>query len=77
MTLAEAGAAGVTRREVFNRDELALISLFAEGLCIETIARRLELSERTIRRRSRALCDRIGVTSTIQVVAWAARRQLI
>ncbi|PZF85327.1 helix-turn-helix transcriptional regulator [Jiangella anatolica] len=64
-------------REVFDRDELALISLFAQGLCIETIARRLELSERTIRRRSRALCDRIGVTTTIQVVAWAARRRLI
>ncbi|RIQ31049.1 DNA-binding response regulator [Jiangella rhizosphaerae] len=62
---------------MFSRDELALIALFAEGLCIETIARRLELSDRTIRRRSRALCDRIGATSTIQVVAWAARRQLI
>ncbi|WP_199520978.1 LuxR C-terminal-related transcriptional regulator [Jiangella anatolica] len=77
MTVAENDAVGVMHREVFDRDELALISLFAQGLCIETIARRLELSERTIRRRSRALCDRIGVTTTIQVVAWAARRRLI
>ncbi|WP_298332748.1 LuxR C-terminal-related transcriptional regulator [Haloactinopolyspora sp.] len=61
----------------FTPDELALISLFADGLCIEAIARRLDLSDRTIRRRSRALCDRLGVVSTIQVVAWAARRQLI
>lgn len=64
-------------QNMFTRDELALISLFADGLCIEAIARRLDLSDRTIRRRSRALCDRLGVVSTIQVVAWAARRQLI
>lgn len=65
------------RPDVFSADDLALISLFADGLCIEAIARRLDLSDRTIRRRSRALCDRIGVVSTIQVVAWAARRHLI
>ncbi|PSK97510.1 regulatory LuxR family protein [Haloactinopolyspora alba] len=64
-------------RRVFSADELTLISLFADGLCIEAIARRLDLSDRTVRRRSRALCDRLGVSSTIQVVAWAARRQLI
>lgn len=66
-----------SRQNVFTDEELALISLFADGLCVEAIARRLELSDRTIRRRSRALCDRLGVVSSIQVVAWAARRQLI
>lgn len=66
-----------TRPPVFTVDELALLSLFADGLCIEAIARRLDLSDRTIRRRSRAMCDRLGVVSTIQVVAWAARRHLI
>ena len=72
------GRVGEGRDEtLFSREELSLISLFADGLCIEAIARRLDLSDRTIRRRSRALCDRLGVVSTIQVVAWAARRKLI
>ena len=63
--------------EAFSVDDLLLLSLFAEGTCIAGIARRLDLSERTIRRRSRELCDRIGAHATIQVVAWAARRRLI
>lgn len=61
----------------FSAEDLLLLSLFAEGHCVEVIARRLDLSERTIRRRSRELCDRIGAHATIQVVAWAARRRLI
>lgn len=57
--------------------ELELIGLFAQGLPIDVIARRLNLSDRTVRRRTRALCDRFGARATIQVVAWAARNRLI
>ncbi|MGI8867985.1 MAG: helix-turn-helix domain-containing protein [Mycobacteriales bacterium] len=56
---------------------MRLIALYADGLPIEAIARRLDLSERTVRRRTRALCDRLGARAAIQVVAWAARRGLI
>lgn len=60
-----------------SSEELRLLSLLAEGLPLETIARRLSLSDRTVRRRSKALCDRMGARAPIQVVAWAARNGLI
>ena len=58
-------------------DEVAVLSLLAEGLPLETVARRLAVSERTLRRRTRAICDRLGVPSAITAVAWAARRGLL
>lgn len=57
--------------------DIQLLGLLAEGLPLEAVGRRLELSDRTIRRRARAVCDRIGVRAPIQAVAWAARRGLI
>jgi DNA-binding NarL/FixJ family response regulator len=57
--------------------EVAMLRLLAEGLPVEAVARRLDTSERTVRRRTRDLCDRLGVSSTIQLVVWAARRGLI
>jgi DNA-binding NarL/FixJ family response regulator len=61
----------------FSDDELRMIALFAEGLCLDTIARRLNMSARTVRRRARDICDRLGAGSMIQVVAWAARHRFI
>lgn len=61
----------------FSYDDLRMIALFAEGLCLDTIARRLNLSDRTVRRRARSVCDRLGAGSMIQVVAWAARHHYI
>jgi DNA-binding NarL/FixJ family response regulator len=60
-----------------EREELDLLALLAEGFSVETIARRLELSDRTVRRRLRAICDRLGCTAPIQAVVWAARRGLV
>ena len=57
--------------------ELNLLALLAEGLPVETIARRLDLSDRTVRRRLRSICDRLGCTTPIQAVVWAARRGLV
>ena len=58
-------------------DDIALLALLASGLATETVARRLGLSERTVRRRTRLICDRLGVTTTVEAVAWAARRHLV
>jgi DNA-binding NarL/FixJ family response regulator len=41
------------------------------------VARRLAISERTVRRRVRSLCDRIGVANTVQAVVWAVRSGLL
>lgn len=62
---------------VLEREDLALLSLFAEGLPLDVIARRLELSDRTVRRRMRSICDRLGLATPIQAVVWAARRGLV
>ena len=62
---------------LLSSDELALLSLLARGLPLPAVARRLGLSERTVRRRVRAICDRLGVPAAIAAVAWAARRGLL
>ncbi|MEO6998558.1 MAG: LuxR C-terminal-related transcriptional regulator [Terracoccus sp.] len=54
-----------------------MLALLADGLVMEVVARRLGLSERTLRRRLRVLCDRVSATSTVQVIAWAARNHWI
>ena len=63
--------------ETLERHELDLLQRLAEGLPLEAIARRLELSDRTVRRRLRAICDRLGFATPIQAVVWAARRGLV
>ncbi|MBP0460299.1 helix-turn-helix transcriptional regulator [Streptomyces bomunensis] len=54
-----------------------MLSLLATGLPVESVARRLNVCPRTVRRRCRGVCDKIGVSSVIEAVAWAARRRLI
>lgn len=58
-------------------DDLRLLALVAAGLPTRTVAHRLNTSPRTLQRRIRDLCDRIGVETTIEAVVWAARQQLI
>ncbi len=60
-----------------SAEELALLRLVAEGLPIDSVAARLGLSPRTVRRRMHGLCDRIGVTGTMQAVVWAAHHGLV
>lgn len=58
-------------------DELALLALLARGLSTDLVARTLGLSERTVRRRTRTICDRLDVSTPVEAVAWAARRRLV
>jgi DNA-binding NarL/FixJ family response regulator len=58
---------------MWDEDEIALVRLLADGLVLDAIARRMALSERTVRRRIRALCDRFGLEVPVQVVVLAAR----
>lgn len=57
----------------WQAEDIALVRLLADGLVLDAIARRLAVSERTVRRRIRALCDRFGVEAPVQVVVIAAR----
>jgi DNA-binding NarL/FixJ family response regulator len=57
--------------------ELSLVHLMAEGLALATVARRLDVSERTLRRRIRKLCERLEVDSPVQVVVMAAKAGLV
>ncbi|WP_342626674.1 LuxR C-terminal-related transcriptional regulator [Actinoalloteichus spitiensis] len=60
-----------------TREERQILALLAEGYLLDGIARRMCTSNRTLRRRIRGVCDRLGVQTPIQAVAWAARRGLI
>lgn len=60
-----------------DSDDLALLALLAAGASIDVVARRLDLSERTVRRRIRRVCDRLQVGTPMEAVAWAARRHLV
>ena len=60
-----------------SRQDVELLKLLAGGLPLDAVARRMNTSERTVRRRVRAICDRLGFTSSIQAVVWAARRGLV
>lgn len=63
--------------ETMLSEELRVLAEIASGVTTEVAAKRLDLSTRTLRRRLRIICARIGVATPIQAVAWAARRQLI
>ena len=62
--------------ELSGRD-VELLRMLADGLPLEAVARRMNASERTVRRRVRAICQRLGFASSVQAVAWAARRGLV
>jgi DNA-binding NarL/FixJ family response regulator len=54
--------------------DLELLELLARGETIEAIAHRLQRSDRTVRRRVRAIGDRLGVETTVEAVVCAVRQ---
>jgi DNA-binding NarL/FixJ family response regulator len=64
-------------RLCLSTEELAILALVAHGLPAAAVAARIGVSTRTMRRRLRGVCDRLGVPYPIQAVVWAVRRGLI
>jgi DNA-binding NarL/FixJ family response regulator len=62
---------------MLSRQDVELLRLLAQGLPLDAVARRLRTSERTVRRRTKAICDRLGVGAPIAAVVWAAHRGLL
>jgi DNA-binding NarL/FixJ family response regulator len=60
-----------------SRQDLELLRMLADGALIGAVARKLQTSDRTVRRRIRHICDRLGVATPIQAVVWAARQGLL
>jgi DNA-binding NarL/FixJ family response regulator len=58
-------------------EELTILTLMANGLTLDSVAVRVSMSPRTLSRRLRCVCDRLGVTYPIQAIVWAARQGLI
>jgi DNA-binding CsgD family transcriptional regulator len=58
-------------------EELIILTLMATGLTLDSVAIRVSMSPRTLSRRLRCVCDRLGVAHPIQAVVWAARQGLI
>ena len=59
-----------------SSEEVAVLRLLAEGDVVGIVARRLGMSERTVRRKARSACDKLGCDTTIEAIVWAVRREL-
>jgi DNA-binding NarL/FixJ family response regulator len=75
--MADPGPATQGLATQLSRQDVELLKLLAGGLSLDSVARRMGTSDRTVRRRVKAICDRLGVGTSIQAVAWAARRGLV
>ena len=75
--MAEPGQATSGLATELSHQDVELLRLLAGGLPLDAVARRMGKSERTVRRRVRGICDQLGLGTSIQAVAWAARRGLV
>jgi DNA-binding NarL/FixJ family response regulator len=65
------------RSAPLSADELAVLRLLAKGEALGPAARRLGMSERTVRRKVRSACAKVGCESTIEAIVWAVRNKLL
>lgn len=63
--------------QTLSDEDIALLRLVADGLSDTTIARRLEVTDRTVRRRLRRVCDTLGVRSRLEAAVQAAQQDLL
>lgn len=75
--MADAGPAAPIWAAELSRQDVEVLRLIARGLPLDAVARRMHTSERTVRRRVKAICDRLGFASSIQAVVWAVRQGLV
>jgi DNA-binding NarL/FixJ family response regulator len=64
-------------RERLSDDDLRILAGMASGRAPEAVAREVDVSERTLRRRLRRICDALGVKTPIEAVIWAVRNGLV
>lgn len=62
---------------VLSDEDIELLRLVAGGLPDATIARRLQVADRTVRRRLRRICDALGVSSRLEAAVQAAQQGLL
>ncbi|MFC4471888.1 helix-turn-helix domain-containing protein [Streptomyces xiangluensis] len=60
-----------------GNDHLRILQLVSEGCTMAQVARRMDISDRTLRRKLRSICDRVDVETPIEAVVWAVRRRII
>jgi DNA-binding NarL/FixJ family response regulator len=60
-----------------EKGDLEILRHLAEGQTVGVVARRVGLSERTVRRRLRVMAEEMRVDTTIEVVVRAVRTRLI
>jgi DNA-binding NarL/FixJ family response regulator len=58
-------------------DDVRILAGMASGRVPEAVARDVGISERTLRRRLRRICDDLEVKTPIEAVIWAVRHGLI
>ena len=74
---ASGDSTAAAREPGVTHEELAILVLMANGLTLDSVALRVSLSPRTLSRRLRCVCDRLGVAHPIQAIVWAARQGLL
>jgi DNA-binding NarL/FixJ family response regulator len=75
--MADKRTSGRTRPSPLSDDDVRILAAMASGRVPEAVAREAEISERTLRRRLRRICDELGVKTPIEAVIWAVRNGLV
>ena len=65
------------RGELQRPREDEVLALLAEGLPNKLIARRLDISEKTVKAHLTSIFQRIGVTDRTQAALWAQRHRIV